>query len=550
MYFQQKLRILTTLFKLSNSKLARGINVDASLVSRWKSGERKISQNSPHIPALATYFLRLNAYQYQKAYLDRIIDSHLPEADKSDEARRIHVLADWLISEEPPEQPVQSEQASQLSNSAALIANMADLLSVNGQPRFPAAPETGFEPGNMETETTPPAGDMTCESLVFQGRQGRRRSVLMFLRQILASGNKKELLLISEDDMAWLLEDPGFTREWALLLKQVIETGHKVTIIHVVNRRAGEIMNVLNYWMPLHLAGHIDSYYYPLYIEREIRQTMFIVRDELALISTTTAEFNENELTYLFRDEISVNGYARIYDYFLKECRPLFSVYSRQQAADFYKNILDIRGKGGSVYNIRHTLNLMALSDEDQAGLAAELDLGIDPDTLRQWFRMHQATFNEQLKHNWYVDILPYSLLDQISRRRQAWLPRNEIFSAGSFYLSPETTIAWLQNTIRLLKENDNYQVCFAPVTPGLDSIKVNINYKENIFALFSTELPEGKAPLTVMLSEANILHALSHFLDDFIQKIPSSLRRKEEVIDRLQKLIFNLEHDRNPLQK
>ena len=78
MYFDQKLKGLMQLFKISNSKLARGINVDASLISRWKSGDRAMSANSPHVPAIASFFLRLNAYHYQKQYLDFILKNRLP----------------------------------------------------------------------------------------------------------------------------------------------------------------------------------------------------------------------------------------------------------------------------------------------------------------------------------------------------------------------------------------------------------------------------------------------------------------------------------------
>ena len=147
MNFDQKLTTLMNLFKISNSKLARSINVDASLVSRWKSGERKISLNSPHIPMLANYFLHINAYHYQKEYLDKIIAARLPEKERQDDASRVHVLADWLVSGEPPEaQP--DEQPEQLAKSSSLIANIAGLLAGNpDQPEQPVATGIGRHAG-------------------------------------------------------------------------------------------------------------------------------------------------------------------------------------------------------------------------------------------------------------------------------------------------------------------------------------------------------------------------------------------------------------------
>ena len=97
MYFEQKLSALMHLFKLSNSKLARGINVDPSLISRWKSGERQMSPNSPHVPAIASYILHLNAYHYQRDYLDKVLHKKLGSSDRVSESSRIHALSEWLV---------------------------------------------------------------------------------------------------------------------------------------------------------------------------------------------------------------------------------------------------------------------------------------------------------------------------------------------------------------------------------------------------------------------------------------------------------------------
>ncbi len=75
-HFRDKLILLMDLYKVSNSQLARGINVDASLISRWRSGQRVMAANSPHVTKIAEYFVQFNAFEYQRQYLDDLIPSY------------------------------------------------------------------------------------------------------------------------------------------------------------------------------------------------------------------------------------------------------------------------------------------------------------------------------------------------------------------------------------------------------------------------------------------------------------------------------------------
>jgi hypothetical protein len=127
-----------------------------------------------------------------------------------------------------------------------MIANIAGLMDTDNLPKLDS------QTTSISRHSTEPGEESVYEK--FKGITGRRQAVLNFLTEIVQSDKKQELLLHSEDDMTWLTGDRQFTLIWASLLKQIIESGHSITIIHVVNRQRDEIMNALTYWMPLHLA--------------------------------------------------------------------------------------------------------------------------------------------------------------------------------------------------------------------------------------------------------------------------------------------------------
>lgn len=547
MNFDQKLTTLMNLFKISNSRLARAIDVDASLVSRWKTGERKISLNSPHIPMLANYFLHINAYHYQKEYLDKIIAARPPEKERLDDASRVHVLADWLVSGEPPEaQP--DEQPEQLAKSSSLIVNIAGLLA--GTPQSPehpvataigdtlAAPITAHDSADWQPSVIP---GKTSAYEIFTGRSGKRQAVLNLFYQVLQSDRKLEILLTSEDDTRWLTEDRNFTLLWSKLLMQVIEKGHQITMIHVLNRKTSEIMSMINYWMPLHVAGNMRSFYYPRYGERRIRQTLFIVRNHAAIISNTTADYAGAESTFFYRDPAIIDQYTRIFNVHLSQCKPLFSVYNRYQMRPFFEQTLDLVKKSGATFNIRHYLNVRLLPIGILSSYLLKSHGQDSGHRLSELMDNQRQVFYSKLENDDYTDIMPLSLLDTIQHQRYSFIPSCEVFTDRPLQISPGDTLMWLRQTVDTLRRFDRYHLFLYADSPAVDELQLKITYKENTMLLCSPEGREKRTALAIILSEANTLHSMSYYFDDFIQQIPTSLRSKADVIQRLEKVINGL---------
>ncbi|MDD3196839.1 MAG: hypothetical protein PHI69_01065 [Eubacteriales bacterium] len=532
MYFDHKLSGLMKLFKISNSKLARGINVDASLVSRWKSGERTMSVNSPHVPAIASFFLSLSTYHYQKEYLDFILKSQLSPDLLQDEGRRIHALADWLISDEPMSLSPAMEKSQSPAYTQNMIANIAGLMDTDNLPKLDS------QTASISRLSSEPGEESVYEK--FNGITGRRQAVLNFLIEIVQSDKKQELLLHSEDDMTWLTGDRQFTLIWASLLKQIIESGHSITIIHVVNRQREEIMNALTYWMPLHLAGKIKSYYYPRYADSDIKRTLFISRGRSAVVAFNLIDSNDQP-TFIYRDQETVAMYESLYEAHLKNCQPLFSVFGKHNEIQLLETGLELRRKSGTVFNIRSQLNSLLLPGSLLQDVS-DRGNNFRAHDMSRLLLHHQQVFHEKLKEEPYIDIVPLSLLDQIENIGQAEVDSCLLCLSEPWVMTISDTINWLNNTVETLKNYEHYHLLLSDQTPGLEDIDVNIVYKENNGALFSPSQSGKSNSVSDLLNEANILRSLSAYFDDYIQKIPTVQKQKQEVIDRLEQLIEKLQ--------
>ncbi len=530
MNFDQKLNALMHLFKISNSKLSRGIGVDASLISRWKSGERKISPNSPHIPMLASYFLKLNAYHYQREYLDKIIAARQADQQANDETQRVHVLADWLISADPPD-PQPDEQPEQLAQSLSLIANITDILTGVGI----SSSESDIRAAANKRMALLPGRSLRYE--VFEGRSGRRQAILDALNQVLKSSEKHEIFMTSEDDNRWVSEDTNFYNLWTQLLRKIVEKGHQITLIHVVNRRVNEIMAMLSYWMPLHMSGRMNSYYYPRYGDRRIRQTFLIVKGESALFSNTIGDFSGNDLTYRFDDPVTVEQNMRLFMVHLSQCRPLFNIFKRDGIKAFFEQHSELNKKAGATFSIQHHFNSRLLPFEIMKTRLLTLPVVSNDVKILDLLENHQNEFFARLEHEMFIDIIPFSLLEMIEELGFCTLA-TDVFPDFPIKLNKVDSLAWLKNIVAALAKYPNYELFFGPESLRIEDLKVSVTYKESSMAMFSP-LGKSKNPASVIvLCENNVLHSLSYYFDDFIQQIPSSLRNRHDVIARLERLI------------
>jgi len=539
-HFRDKLILLMDLYKVSNSQLARGINVDASLISRWRSGQRVMAANSPHVTKIAEYFVQFNAFEYQRQYLDDLIQSHLTDKDEVlDEHKKILILSKWFMSADLAHPINPGLQQKQIKQSQNLIRQIASLLS--SQPAemlSPAVPaKNSLSPCLSKIES----GD-SFTGRKYRGYAGRRAAVLAFLEAVLQMKAATRIFLISEDKTDWMTEDAEFTKCWANLLQQVIQNGHDITVIHTVKRDEDEITKLMYYWMPLHLTGHLHSYYLPMHNRRQILQTLFIAENGMTIHSQTISGEEQDGLTYLTEDpDINVSSIG-LFRQILSNCRPLFILYQRRQVRKLLDDVLNLQSPPAPLYSLRDYLNFLTLPPSLAETITPLLNGQTGGLDVLEVYRRHHEKFILHLQSAPYIDIYPLSLLEDIAKTGQLVLHSNELFMHTSYKLSADQSLCWLKHLLSLLRSYPHYQICFTASIPHLKKIAVNITFKEGTVSLFSRG--QASNQMIIRLDEANVLQALSSFFADFMSHIPAGQKDKPSVISRLEQLIRDLAGD------
>lgn len=315
-YFGYKLNMIMELLELSNIKLAKMVNIDPSLISRFRRGRRLPKSNKKLMAeisnSLYSCILR-SGVEKETAVL-----THIPEEAFSSES-----FDTWLYGREE-------------SNEA--IDRLIDTISsFNYNTEYPILPIS-----ECITEE-----ELNCKQNMYLGNNGLRQISKRFLAQ--AIENKcQELLLYSDQNMDWMLE-PQFIREWASLMVHCIKSGISIHIIHNIKRDINELMEAVAKWTPLYMSGCINPYYSKgSYQANGFTHTLFIAPGVAAVEGWGVGKMEESINYHYYEEEKQIDNAVKCFNKMLEDCNPLMKISLKGFSEDYNKILYVIQEAGNA----------------------------------------------------------------------------------------------------------------------------------------------------------------------------------------------------------
>ena len=223
--FGERLDRAVSLLNLSNRQLSGLLNIDVSLISRYRSGLCSPHGNARLAERLSDVLLSRAERGGKAAELAELCGTDTEHLDAA-------AVSAWLYDLSPEEDSAELAQA--------LLRSLDE-----------------FQPDRSTLPTVtelPRSADDAC----YYGTDGLRSAVVRFLTDAAREGG--ELLLYSDEPMDWMTGDRAYFALWASLMARCVNSGVRIKIIHNVNRVDTEMIDAVRGWFPLYISGMIEPF--------------------------------------------------------------------------------------------------------------------------------------------------------------------------------------------------------------------------------------------------------------------------------------------------
>ncbi len=478
------LSYLMSVTKVSGRDLARYLNVDNSLVSKWKNNLRPLSKNTSYLKKLSLFFLETKDGLYLPAVLE-LLKTYYPNQSFEKKEERVQHLSHWLT------QPYER---------AAFIRSYTTQHGLLANQKY-------FS--------------------VYHGDEGRRDAVLFFLDTVLHSKVPKKLKLVSQEDMSWMVRDPLFLQEWKSKLSAILQKGHQIEIIHWVSRASNALEDIITQWMPLYFSGNLTSKFYPSYITPDIPGTLFIIEDSLMILGME-GDSPKNRYTAMFSDSFSLQHYQRIFNHALEKCPPLVeifnvtldvpAIFTQLSPYSLHKESISVSPFPG--------FQTMPIELLDEILVSSGINTTSKERCLQYYHQLKIANNGFASREIYSKESLIQALSKQEYIYSDLSLIAGETIKAGH-----DQVLTHLRHILNTLNDSSDYQV-------GLTSEKIPFTVYVDPDQYVLSWSP-SQSPYLMMAKEANVLKAFFHKYTDFWNSIPTVDKDKDVLRNMLNKKIM-----------
>lgn len=257
----KKISSLMELTGVSGSKLSRELNIDPSYISRLRSGERILKNNSAIMDMICEK-LSLRAIAVGKASELKAL-MELPE-DFSIEEDTPAIVKKWLYAHDKTEN---------ITVVKKIIQSIEDY------------PDQIQEIPPMNSDDIPEEV-LNDDAPDYVGTSGLRKAVMRFLGNA-AKNQCRELKLYSDQGLSWLNGEFGY--KWHALMNSCLKEGIPIKIIHNIERDSEEMLMAIGKWLPLYMSGVIEPYYCTKKNGDRFKHTLFLAPENACITGCCVA---------------------------------------------------------------------------------------------------------------------------------------------------------------------------------------------------------------------------------------------------------------------
>lgn len=285
MNYKSQLGYIMDLLEITGKDLAHKINVDRTLVSKWKNNARQIKPNNVHFNNVIQALIDFN-HERKDSILDRFFHKVYPKEDRNEPDYLEVCLHLWLDGHE-----------------------LGNFNNVNDW----RTSKHALYATNVE---------------IYQGNQGKRDAIIDFFNYALDMPAGQEIFISDYETQNWLFEDESYYSLYQDKIQQLIKIGHRLTIIHHMSSIDNQPKTIGLRKFNIYYSGNVTSYYNDTYKDVTQEPSIYIIHRQMAMTSICSDLIEDHRYITMLRDPFSISHYVKTFVGRLQHAKLLVSSFS------------------------------------------------------------------------------------------------------------------------------------------------------------------------------------------------------------------------------
>lgn len=429
--FQTNLSMLIDTLKIKVSKMTKDLYYETSYIQRIKSGQRRPAAPEEFAGKIAKYVMQ--NYVTESSEMAQLLG--MEKNRLQTEAAAIQALKEWLCTGK-----------NLLIDPAVVFLKKLDEFDMNEYQQNIQIEKLG------ESYVTFPFPTRKT----YYGPEGMRKAEMNFIKITLVSESVEPSIYYSDMPLGSIFEDDEFYRRWVDGISLIQKKGLRLIVIHNLNRSFHELLWGMEKWLPIYMAGAVESYY--LY---EGRKSNFChgvrVSGSVVLREGAIRDFVESGQYYISEKKEEVAYYNRQMRNLLSRAGVLMKVYREENKEELYSFLKEDEKKAGKRKNIIPSLPLYTLSEETLQEVIDENYLSLEyVEKIKAYYKRQKCRVENILCHS----VMENEIFIQKEEQIHSWfLPVTGVFCEQELWYSAELYKKHLEETRQFADQHKNYKL-------------------------------------------------------------------------------------------
>lgn len=393
-------------------EVSKRTGIDKTLISRWKSGQRRLSPVSAYSKQISSYLLSLDNAE---SIINKTLNAYgLDENRGSLQDNFIF----WLAEQELP--------SPSLRNAVSMADN----------------------------------SEYTASFRVFQGNSGLRSAIITMIDYVMTLPGPQNIVAVALSDFNWVTADPAFFNLLVERLSVAFTRGVTLTMVSRENF-TDDMARFSGLWLAAHLKGYIKSYYYREDAAEAEEKVFISVKDGVCLCLKHDSNVADGLYAAMYTDNITVQHIYHECTEYLTRANTQFRYGFFDEPGSFLNDIDNEKLLAADAYVCSAVPSLGAINYR-QAHLYARDTLRDTKQRTEQvkalFFTPNQFIPAAKMRHIYCLE----SIDNLLSPGRTVDYPLSVIYGKRIHH-SHKRVMEQLEHIRDWLRANENFEVALAP---------------------------------------------------------------------------------------